>query len=185
MLDSYQKDAKEKMKRSLEALRNDLAKLRTGRANTALLDAVRVDYYGALTPLNQLATLSVSDSRTIVIQPWDGSVIALIEKSIMQSDLGLNPMNDGKLIRVSLPALNEERRKDLVKVAKKHGEECKVSIRNIRRDINDQLKKAQKQGELTEDEEKKALDIMQKFTDDFSKLVDETVVHKEKDIMEV
>lgn len=178
-------DAEERMKKAMDAFRHELAKLRTGRASLSILDDVRVDYYGTPTPLKQLATLSVPDARTIAIQVWDVSALATVEKSIQKADLGLNPMNDGKIIRIPIPPLNEERRRELVKVIKKHGEECKVSVRNTRRDMNDVLKKLQKDSKITEDEEHNGLEKIQKMTDDHIKKVDEAMAHKEKDIMEV
>jgi ribosome recycling factor len=175
----------ERMKKAIEALRHELSKMRTGRASVSLLDDVRVDYYGTQTPLNQMASLTVPDPRTIVIQPWDTSAVPLIEKAIQKSDLGLNPANDGKLLRVPIPPLNEERRKELVKVSKKYGEECKVSVRNARRDANEELKAAKKSSDITEDEERKAHDRIQKLTDDFIKQIEDALSHKEKDILEV
>ena len=173
------------MKKAIEALRHELSKMRTGRATVSLLDDVKVDYYGTQTPLNQMASLTVPDPRTIVVQPWDASAVPLIEKAIQKSDLGLNPANDGKLLRVPIPQLNEERRKELVKVSKKCGEECKVSVRNARRDANEELKAAKKSSDITEDEERKAHDRIQKLTDDFIKQIEDALTHKEKDIMEV
>jgi len=176
---------KQRMEKSLEALRHELSKMRTGRASLTILDDVRVDYYGTQTPLNQLASLSVPDPRTIVIQPWDASASQAIEKAIQKADLGLNPANDGKVLRLPVPPLNEERRKDLVKVIKKHGEDCKVGVRNARRDANDELKELKKASDITEDEERKAHERVQKLTDDYIKQIEETLSHKEKDIMEV
>lgn len=175
----------DRMKKALEALRHELSKMRTGRATVGLLDDVRVDYYGTQTPLNQMASLSTPDARTILVQPWDSSAVPMIEKAIQKADLGLNPANDGKVLRVPIPPLNEERRKELVKVSKKYGEECKVSIRNARRDANEELKVLKKASEITEDEERKAHDSIQKLTDDFIKQIEEALEHKEKDIMEV
>jgi ribosome recycling factor len=175
----------ERMKKSIEALRHELSKMRTGRATVSLLDDVKVDYYGTQTPLNQMASLTVPDPRTIVVQPWDASAVPLIEKAIQKSDLGLNPANDGKLLRVPIPQLNEERRMELVKVSKKFGEDCKVSVRNARRDANEELKAAKKSSDITEDEERKAHDRVQKLTDDFIKQIEDALSHKEKDIMEV
>ncbi|MFH0798966.1 MAG: ribosome recycling factor [Pseudomonadota bacterium] len=177
--------ATERMKKVVEALRHELSKMRTGRASLSILDDVRVDYYGAATPLNQLATLSVPDARTIAIQPWDTSAASAIEKAIQKSGLGLNPVNDGKVIRLPIPALNEERRKEFVKVIHKHGEECKVSVRNVRRDANEELKALQKGSTITEDDERKGIERIQKMTDDCIKQIDETLAHKEKDIMQV
>lgn len=175
----------ERMKKALEALRHELSKMRTGRASLSVLDDVRVDYYGTPTPLNQLATLSVPDARTLAIQPWDASAGQAIEKAIMQANLGLNPVSDGKIIRIPIPALNEERRRELVKVSHKHGEECKVSVRNARRDANEELKNLKKSSTITEDEERKGIERIQKLTDDMIKHIDETLTHKEKDIMQV
>ncbi|MBN1283504.1 MAG: ribosome recycling factor [Proteobacteria bacterium] len=177
--------SQEKMKKALEAFRHELSKLRTGRASLAVLDDVRVEYYGTQTPLNQLATMSVPDPRTIVIQPWDHSAASAIEKAIQKADLGLNPANDGKVIRLPVPPLNEERRIELVKVIKKHGEDCKVIVRNVRRDANEELKVLKKASEITEDEERKAHDRVQKLTDDFIKQVDDAIAHKEKDVMQL
>ena len=173
------------MTKALEAFRHELTKLRTGRASLSVLDDIRVDYYGTLTPLKQMASLSTPDARSIVIQPWDASASGAIEKAIRKSELGLNPVNEGKLLRVPIPALNEERRRDLVKVVKKHAEECKVSVRNARRDANEELKVLKKDGKITEDDERKAEQRIQKMTDDLIKQIEETVTHKEKDIMEV
>ncbi|HPQ80544.1 MAG TPA: ribosome recycling factor [bacterium] len=175
----------ERMNKALEALRHELSKMRTGRASLSVLDDVRVDYYGTPTPLNQLATLSVPDARTLAIQPWDASAISAIEKAIQQANLGLNPMSDGKIVRVPVPALNEERRRELVKVSHKHGEDCKVSVRNARRDANEELKSLKKASTITEDEERKGTEKIQKLTDDAIKQIDETLAHKEKDIMQV
>jgi ribosome recycling factor len=173
------------MQASLEALKKKFASVRTGRASLSLLDGITVDYYGTVTPLQQLASLSVPDSRQIVIQPWEQKVIPEIEKAIMKSDLGLTPMNDGKLIRINIPALTEERRKQLVKVVKKEAEDTKVAVRNIRRDINEDLKKLEKEKHVSEDEIKKEHDEVQKITDSFIRKVDELLDHKEKEIMEV
>ena len=175
----------ERMKKALESLRHELSKMRTGRASLSILDDVRADYYGTMTPLNQLATLSVPDARTIAIQPWDNSAVQAIERAIMQANLGLNPVSDGKVVRVPIPALNEERRRDLVKIAHKHGEDCKVSARNARRDANEELKNLKKASTITEDEERKAIERVQKLTDDTIKQIEETLAHKEKDIMQV
>ena len=178
-------ETKSRMQKALEAYRHELSKLRTGRASLSILEDIRAEYYGTLTPLNQLATLGVPDPRTITIQPWDASAVQAVEKAIQKSDLGLNPVSDGRIIRLPIPPLNEERRRDLVKVVKKHGEECKLSVRNTRRDINTELKKMKDDGKITEDEFKKGHERIQKLTDDFIRLTDETAAHKEKDIMEV
>ena len=173
--------AEERMKKSLAALGDDFNLLRTGRASAALFDKVRVEYYGTPTPLNQLANISIPEARLIVIQPFDRNSISDIEKAILSSELGLNPGNDGKVIRINIPPLNEERRKELVKQAKNLAENAKVSIRNIRRDTNDQIKN----GDFTEDEQKKAIDMIQKLTDKYVEKIGEALKDKEKEIMEV
>ncbi|WP_216827960.1 ribosome recycling factor [Alkalihalobacterium elongatum] len=178
-------DAQGRMKKALEALNRELATLRAGRANPSLLEKVTVEYYGAPTPLNQLATISVPEARMLVIQPFDKTVIGDIEKAILKSDLGLTPSNDGTIIRITIPALTEERRKDLVKLVKKYAEEGKVAVRNIRRDINDDLKKLQKDGELTEDDLRRSTDEVQKLTDKHIADIDQIASNKEKEIMEV
>ena len=177
--------ADQKMQKSLEALKNDLAKVRTGRAHPSLLDQVHVDYYGSPTPLSQVANLSLVDARTIGVQPWEKNMIAPIEKAIRESDLGLNPATMGDLIRVPMPALTEERRKELVKVVKHEGENAKIAVRNIRRDANEHLKKMLKDKEVPEDEERRAQDDVQKITDKFVAEIDKLVAQKEADIMTV
>jgi ribosome recycling factor len=178
-------ETKVRMDKSLESLRHELVKIRTGKASTALLDTVHVDYYGTMTDLNKLANLSVLDAHTIAVQPWDKGSLPAIEKAIQSADLGLNPMNDGNLIRVPIPALNEERRRELVKLVKKFGEEAKIAVRNIRRDANDKLKKAEKEEHFSEDERKTGEKKVQDLTDDHTKNVDSMLVDKEKEIMEV
>jgi ribosome recycling factor len=173
------------MQKTIDAFRHELSTLRTGRASITILDGIKAEYYGSLTPLNQMATLGTPDPRTIVIQPWDSTAMQAIEKAIQKSDLGLNPVNDGRVIRLPIPPLNEERRRELVKIIKKYGEECKVSVRNIRRDMLAELKKQKDNSKITEDEHKKGSEKIQKITDDFIKLIDETAANKEKDIMEV
>jgi ribosome recycling factor len=175
----------ERMSRTIEVLKKEFASIRTGRASLALLDGIMVNYYDTQTPLQQLASLSIPDSRQIAIQPWDQKIIPDIEKAIMKSDLGLTPMNDGKIIRINIPPLTEERRKQLVKVVKKKAEEAKVSIRNIRREANEELKKLEKEKHLSEDEVKKSQEETQKITDSYITKVDEVLGHKEKEIMEV
>jgi ribosome recycling factor len=172
------------MEKSLDSLKREFSKVRTGRASISLLDGIKVDYYGTQTPLNQLATLSVPEPRLITIQPWDAAVIKEIEKAIMKSDLGLTPANDGKLIRVSIPPLTEQRRVDLVKVVKKMAENCKVSIRNHRRDINEDLKQKKKDKGISEDEFFKGQKEVQDITDDYIKKCDELTQVKEKEILE-
>jgi ribosome recycling factor len=173
------------MEKAVEALVRELGSLRTGRASLAILDSIRVDYYGNPTPLDQVATLSVPEPRLIVIQPWDVSQIQAIEKAVLASDIGLNPSNDGKLIRIAVPQLTEERRKEIVKVAKRYAEDSKVSIRNVRRDFNEDVKKREKNKDLSQDELKKALDDIQEATDSAIKRVDSILVKKEAEIMEV
>ncbi|ANE47568.1 ribosome recycling factor [Paenibacillus swuensis] len=184
MPQAVKKDAEERMEKALLALQRDLTTLRAGRATPALLDRVQVEYYGALTPVNQLANLSTPDSRTLMIQPWDKSSLGTIEKAIFKSDLGLTPSNDGSSIRIVIPALTEERRAELVKMTKKFGEDAKVAIRNIRRDANDDIKKLEK-GTISEDESRKHQEDIQKATDRFTGEVDKILVSKEKEIMEV
>lgn len=183
--DTLQFDAEERMEKALSSLDKDFTKLRTGRAATSLVEDIKVDYYGTPTPVQQLASVAVPDSRTVTIQPWDKSAFALVEKAILKSDLGLTPMNDGKLIRISIPALTEERRKELTKVAKKYTEDAKVALRNIRRDVNEALKKLEKDKILSEDELKKAMDEVQKLTDGFVAKADTRAALKEKEIMEI
>jgi ribosome recycling factor len=172
------------MGKSVIALKNELKRVRTGRASLSILDGIKVDYYGTLTPLNQMATLAVAESRLITIQPWDVSAIKEIEKAILKSDLGLTPSSDGKIIRISIPALTEERRKELVKVVRKICEDYKVSIRNNRRDSNELLKSMKKDGEISEDDAFKSQDEVQKITDEQIKLIDECFGEKEKEILE-
>ena len=185
MIQELRKKTHERMQTSIEALKKKFASVRTGRASLALLDGLTVDYYGTPTALQQVASLSLPDSRQIAIQPWEQKIIPEIEKAIMKSDLGLTPMNDGKLIRINIPALTEERRKQLVKVVRKEAEDAKVAVRNIRRDVNEELKKLEKEKHVSEDEIKKEHDEVQKITDSFVKKVDELLDHKEKEIMEV
>ena len=183
--DSLQLDAEERMEKALAALDRDFGKLRTGRAATALVEDIKVDYYGTPTAISQLASVAVPDSRTITIQPWDRGAFAGVEKAILKSDLGLTPVNDGKIIRISIPPLTEERRKELGKLARKSGEEAKVAVRNVRRDANDQLKKLEKEKAISEDELKKATEDVQKLTDKFVAKVDEKCQAKEKEIMDL
>lgn len=178
-------DAKNRMNKAIDALRNELATIRAGRANPALLDRVHVEYYGAETPLNQLAGISAPEARMLVIQPYDKSIMSEIERAILKADLGLSPNNDGSVIRIAIPPLTEERRKDLVKQVKKAGEEAKVAVRNIRRDANDNLKKAEKSGDITEDELRRLTDDVQKLTDEHIVNIDQVTSTKEKEIMEV
>ena len=185
MLKDIEKAAQEKMQHSLAVLKKEFATIRTGRATPALLDGVSVEYYGAPTPVTQVASVSIPESRAIVIQPWDPSVMGDIEKAILRANLGLTPTNDGKVIRISIPALTEDRRKDLVKVARKYAEEGRVSLRNVRRDVNEQIKKLEKDGKISEDEQRRAQERVQKLTDDFTAQVNQAIEKKEKEIMEI
>ena len=184
MIESIYDETRESMGKSIASLKNDLNRLRTGRASLSIFDGVKVDYYSTLTPLNQMATLAVPESRLITIQPWDVSVIKDIEKAILKSDLGLTPSNDGKIIRLAIPPLTEDRRKELVKVVHKMCEGHKVSVRNIRRDANELLKGMKKDSEISEDDAFKAQDQVQKITDEQIKLIDECFKDKEKEILE-
>ena len=173
-----------RMEKSIEALKNDFNQIRTGRASANLFDKVKVEYYGTPTPLNQVATISIPEARSILIQPFDKSLISEIEKAIQKSDLGLNPSNDGKVLRITIPALTADRRKDLVKQAKTIAENSRVAIRNIRRDGNEELKKAQKASEITEDQLKTSEEALQKSTDSFIAQINKIFEEKEKEIME-
>ena len=184
MIESIYQETRESMGKTVEALKKELNRMRTGRASLLILDGIKVDYYGTMTPLNQMATLAVPESRLITIQPWDASVIKDIEKAILKSDLGLTPSSDGKIIRISIPQLTEERRKELVKIVHKVCEEHKVSVRNFRRDSNDLMKSMKKEGEISEDDAFKAQDQIQKITDEYIKLIDECYLEKEKEILE-
>ncbi|MDR3122480.1 MAG: ribosome recycling factor [Treponema sp.] len=177
--------SEERMKKTLASLKDGFGALRTGRASAALFDKIRVDAYGEKSPLNQVSTISVPEARLIVIQPWDRNLIGDIEKAILSSDLSLNPSSDGKVIRISVPPLTEERRKDLAKQAKAQAEQSRVAVRNIRRDGNEELKKLLKDGDLTEDEENKYSEELQKVTDNYIARLNETLEEKEKEIMEV
>jgi ribosome recycling factor len=179
------KNLEEKMEKTIGVLKGEFSTLRTGRANPAILDKIRIDYYGTPTPLNQVGAVSSPDARTIMVQPWDMGVLKDIERAIGESDLGLNPTNDGKVIRIAIPALTEERRKGLVKQAGKMAEQAKVALRNERRDANDKLKKMQKDGEITEDDLKKAQDEVDKTIKKFEKTIEELLANKEKDILTV
>jgi ribosome recycling factor len=178
-------DAKQRMHSTLETVRKELSTMRTGRASLAMLDGIRVDYYGTPTPLNQVGNLSTPDPTLITVQPWDASLLPVIEKAIRTSDLDLNPQNDGKLIRIPIPPLTEERRKGLVKNAHKHAEEGRVAIRNVRRDVNDHLKKLLKDHEVSEDDEKQAMAEVQKMTDHHIEQINELLKKKESEVMEV
>lgn len=177
-------DAEERMKKSVEVFKKDLLGIRTGRATPAILDRVQVEAYGSTCPISQVANITVPDPRSIVIQPWDKSVLGSIDKAIQKSDIGIHPVNDGNIIRLSIPPLTGERRKDLTKVVRKKAEEGKVSLRNIRRDVNDELKKQKKVSSASEDEIKTATDKVQKLTDKYIKVFDEIAASKEKEIIE-
>lgn len=185
MIEEILLDSEERMQKTIEVLRKDFASLRAGRANPAILDKVQVDYYGVPTPINQMANVSAPEPRLLVIQPWDKTIIPTIEKAILKSDLGLNPSSDGTVIRIAIPQLTQERRKELVKIIKKKAEEAKVGIRNIRRDANDHLKGLEKSKEISEDESKKAQDDVQKETDKYILEVDKVYAKKEQEIMEI
>ncbi|MDP3440594.1 MAG: ribosome recycling factor [Azonexus sp.] len=174
-----------KMQKSLESLKNDLQKIRTGRAHTGLLDHIQVDYYGSMVPVNQIANITLVDARTIGVQPWEKNMASKVEKAIRDSDLGLNPASQGDLIRVPMPALTEERRRDLIKVVKTEGESAKVAIRNLRRDANTQLKDALKKHEIPEDDERRTQDDIQKLTDRYVSEVDKMLALKEAELMQV
>ncbi len=180
-----QKDAETRMKKAVESTRAELAKIRTGKASPALLDTLRVSYYGTLVPIKQVASISVPEARLITIQPWEKNMLAEIEKAILKSDLGLNPVNDGNVIRLPIPQLTEERRKDLVRLCHKLAEEGRIAIRNIRRDANEHLKKKEKNHEISEDQMHTALDEIQKLTDKYIEQIDEILKNKEDEIMEV
>ncbi len=184
-MDAVLKDTRERMQKSIQSLEDELNTIRTGRASVALFERIKVEYYGNPTPLNQVATISVPEARLVVIQPWDKGIINDIEKAIQKSELSVNPSNDGKVIRINIPPLTEERRKEYVKVAKNMAEQARVAIRNIRRDANDELKKSQKAGDMSEDEEKRAIDDVQKLTDDHIEKINEVLEAKEKEILEI
>ena len=185
MINEIKQDSEKRMKKTIESLQIDMTKIRTGRANASLLDHVQVDYYGNLSPLSQVANISTSDSRTIVVTPWEKSMVAAIEKAILTSDLGLNPSTAGTVIRVPMPPLTEERRKELIKVVRNEGEQGRVSIRNIRRDANSQLKDLVKDKAISEDDERRATEVVQKLTDKYIAEVDAVLAEKEKDLMAI
>jgi ribosome recycling factor len=185
MIEEVMDDLKGEMEKSIGSFTNELKKVRTGRASTSLLDSIKVDYYGTPTPLNQLATVSAPENRLITVQAWDANSIVEIEKAILKSDLGLTPQNDGKIIRLTIPSLTEERRRELVKKIKKIGEDYKVAIRNHRRDANDLLKEMKKEKEISEDNFFSFQDEVQEITDDYIKKTDDLLAEKEKEIMEI
>ena len=178
-------DAQKRMDKAVQQLKNELASIRTGRATPSLLDKVKVEYYGTLTPVNQLANISAPEPKLLTIQPWDKNVLEDIEKAILKSELGLTPNSDGHIIRIQIPSLTEERRQELVKMVKKYGEEAKVAIRNVRRDANDSVKKDEKDGKLPEDESRRLQENIQQTTNEFIAKVDQVVEDKEKEMMEV
>ena len=184
-MNEYVKDAKVRMDKSIEAFRQEISKIRTGKATTALLDGIKVEYYGTPTPLNQTANVTVLDAHTLSITPWDKSMVQLIDKAILSADLGLNPVSDGTNIKVPIPPLTEERRKELVKLVKKFGEDSKIAIRNVRRDANEHLKKQEKNKEISEDLRHDFEGEVQEITDNHVKRIDEMIKHKETEIMEV
>lgn len=185
MIPELKKAAEQKMQKSVEALKNDLGKVRTGRAHTGLLDHVTVDYYGNPTPVPQVANVTLLDARTIGVQPWEKNMIGKVEKAIRDADLGLNPATMGDIVRVPMPALTEERRRDLIKIVRAEGESARVAIRNLRRDANSALKEALKAKQIPEDDERRAQDDVQKLTDKYIEEVDKLLIHKEQDLMQV
>lgn len=185
MIDDIYKDANSRMKKTVEAVRHELARLRTGRASTVLLDHILVDYYGNSTPLDQVATVSVADARTITVNPWEKRMVPVIERAIHESDLGLNPVTAGEVIRIPLPALTEDRRREITKVVRSEGENGKVAIRNIRRDALQHIKDLEKEKEISQDDEKRAGDRIQELTDKFVAEIDAVVLEKEREVMEV
>lgn len=185
MIEETVKQANERMNKAISVLRHEFAGIRTGRASATLLERVLVDCYGTKTPVNQVATINVPEPQLIVIQPWDRSIISQIEKAIQQSELGINPTSDGTVIRLPFPPLTEDRRKDIVKMIHKITEESRIAIRNIRRDLNEHLKAAEKKGEISENELERALEEIQKITDKFITEIDSVLAHKEKEVMEV
>lgn len=185
MIDDILKDADQRMQKSIESMRGELAKIRTGRASPAIIDHLTVDYYGTPTPINQVANISVQDARTLAIQPWEKNMVAVVERAIMEANIGLNPMTAGDLIRLPMPPLTEERRKEMVKVAASEGEAGKVAIRNIRRDANNDFKTLLKDKDISEDEEKQAQDSVQKLTDKYVAQIDDVIKEKETEILTV
>jgi ribosome recycling factor len=179
------KDARSRMDKSIEALRAELSKVRSGKATTALLDGIKVDYYGNMTPLNQVGNLTVLDAHTLSFTPWDKSMVSPADKAILEANIGLNPVSDGTNLKIPIPLLNEERRKELVKIVKKFGEDTKIAVRNIRRDANDHLKREEKEKKISEDQLKDAEDKIQKLTDEHTQKIDDILKHKEKEILEV
>ena len=184
-MEEVKKSAEERMKKSVASMEDDFSAIRTGRASAALFEKIKVEYYGNPTPLNQVATVSTPEARLVVIQPWDKNVLGEIEKALLKSELSVNPNNDGKVIRINIPPLTEDRRKELVRVAKNTAEQGRVAVRNIRRDANDELKKMQKDGDLTEDDAKRGPEDIQKITDLYIEQINERLEKKEKEILEI
>lgn len=185
MINDIKNDAEKRMKKTIESLVHELTKIRTGRANASFLDHVQVDYYGNLTPLNQVAQVTASDPRTLLVTPWEKSMVAAVEKAILNADLGLNPATAGVSIRVPMPALTEERRKEMIRIVRAEGEQGRVAIRNVRRDANTQLKDLVKDKAIAEDDERRGVELIQKLTDKFIAEVDSALLEKEKDLMEI
>jgi ribosome recycling factor len=185
MIDKLSSEAEGRMKKTIDAVKHQLASIRTGKAVPAILDSVKVDYYGTATPIPQVASVSAPEARLLVVQPWDKTVVPEVVKAIQTSDLGLNPQVEGQIIRIPIPPLSEERRKDLVKLVKKYGEEGKIALRNIRRDVNDELKKAQKSKDISEDQMHDGFDKVQKLVEDYTKQVDDLASKRETEVMEI
>lgn len=185
MINDIKQEAEKRMKKAVESLQHEMTKIRTGRANASLLDHVQVDYYGSLTPLNQVANVTSSDSRTLMVTPWEKNMVAAVEKAILTSDLGLNPATSGNAIRVPMPALTEERRKEMTRIVRGEAEQARVSVRNARRDANNHLKDLVKDKAIAEDDERRANDLIQKLTDKYVADIDSVLAQKEKDLMEI
>ncbi len=185
MIDTVHKETKDRMVKTIDALKKEMQRVRTGRASANMLDSVKVDYYGTLTPLSQMASVSIPESRLITVQPWDASAIKEIEKGILKANIGLTPSSDGKIIRISVPPLTEDRRKEIVKMVNKTCEEFKVAVRNIRRDANELIKGLKKDGEVSEDQQNKALEKIQTMTDEHIKLIDGVYKEKEKEVLDI
>ena len=185
MIDEIQQDAESRMKKTVDSTKDDMARIRTGRASTALLDHLTVDYYGSTTPISQVASISVADARTLTVQPWEKAMLSVVERAILESDLGLNPVTAGETMRIPLPPMTEQRRIELVKVVKNEGENGKIAIRNIRRDAIHTVRELLKEKEITQDEEKDAESAMQTLTDKYTALINDVVSEKEKEVMEV
>ena len=185
MINDIKNDTEKRMKKAVESLQHEMTKIRTGRANASLLDHVQVEYYGSVTPLTQLANITTSDSRTLMVTPWEKSMVPAIEKAILTSDLGLNPATSGNAIRVPMPALTEERRKEMIRIVRAEAEQGRVGVRGIRRDANNHLKELVKDKSISEDDERRAVDMIQKITDKYIAELDEVLAKKEKDLMEI